>query len=322
MLNFYLRSALSADRIIQPCRDSVVRSPEPVSNSSLQVGKIYQEGIVWFATESATLLALITFAADHGYGTFAWQLAWACTTFFRRSGRWQERASVHRIAVVAAHRSGDRIGKATSLRHLGPAVSRLGQLDEALGYLSEAAKMFDELDDEMGAVSTHLACCRVLQRQGNYTAALGHAQQAWGLVGEGASIFVQADVLTAMGKQLSLLDRQREALPLCEEALSHYVIVGHEEGQADVLIVIGEIEQRLGRHARAVPRYQRSLELDRLLGDRYWEAVALEHLGDAQLEMGDHKLAEVCWREAMTIFRGLRHSDADRVQVKLDAQMP
>lgn len=319
ILKFYLHLALLADRIIQPCRDGVVRDAEDEIRFDAPEFTTYRDGIAWFAEETGTLLALVTFAADHGFATYAWQLAWACTTFLRRTSRWNERVMVHRTALAATRRSGDRMGEATALRHLAPAIARLGHHDEALGYLREAAEIFASLDDDKGAVSAHLSWVRVFEAQQNHVKALDHARQAWRLVRDGDDLLALGSALTAMGKQLSLLGRQAEALPLSVEALGYYSTLGHPEGEADVLLNIGEIEQRLGHHEQALSRYQRSLDIDRSLGDRYWEAVALDHLGDALLATDDRPSAEYAWRQSLAIFIEVRRLEADRVRAKLSA---
>jgi len=319
ILEYYLRMALRADRAIQPCRDGVIQAALPHSELDLPEITTYADGIEWFATKSAVLFELVRFAANEGFAEHTWRLAWACTTFFRRSGRWQERALVHRTALAATRRSGDRRGQATVLRHLAPAIARLGDHDEALAHLREAIEMFDALDDDKGAVAAHLACTRVFEAQEKYAEALEQAQRAWDLVHGSDNRLSKGDALTAMGRQLSLLGRHTEALPLCEEALAHYSAVEHMEGEADVLINIGSIEQKLDRNEWAVSHYRRSLEIDRALGDRYWEAYALEHLGDACLAIGDQQEAEQHWQEALAIFRDLQHPDADRVRTRLSA---
>ncbi|MBP2320148.1 tetratricopeptide (TPR) repeat protein [Kibdelosporangium banguiense] len=311
-LEYYLCAASHADKFIQPNRRGLIVAPpgfEPPDIAS------YAQAMDWFNEEHAVLLAAITFAGDNGHATYAWKLAWACTTFLRRTGRYHERASVYRIAVAATRREGDEIGLVTSLRHLATASARLGQLQQALDYLDEAGAMLKAADDDR-VVQNHLAYVRVLEAQGHPAKALEYARLAWDLVQGGEPTRV-ADVLTAMGRQLALLRRHAEALPMCEQALQLYSSVGHQEGEADVLLNIGDIERHRQRHAEALRFYRQSLDLDRQLGDRYWAAIALERIADVHRDVGDRELAAEVLTESLVILEDLRHADAGRVRTKL-----
>ncbi|MEC3979201.1 tetratricopeptide repeat protein [Amycolatopsis sp. H20-H5] len=318
ILKYYLEKALHADKAIQPCRDGVFQTaPFPSVPDDPEI-VTYADGIAWFAAEATVLLELVSLAAEEGFPAQTWRLAWACTTYFRRSGRWQERALVHRTALAATRESGDVAAQATVLRHLAPAIARLGDHDEALTLLDEAIGMFREQGNSNGAVAAHLACTRVLEVQRNYAAAVVHAQRAWELVRDGENRLSKGDALTALSRQLAQVGKPAEGLPLCEEALAHYAAVGHKEGEADVLANLGSIEQQLGRHERAIEHYRRSLEIDQELGDRYWEAYTLEHLAAAYLALGDRLEAEQHLRKALVILMDLKHPDAESLHAELD----
>jgi tetratricopeptide (TPR) repeat protein len=309
-LDHYLTTALAADRAVQPCRVGVAREAgEPAFTT-------YAEGMDWFTGESEVLLRMIAYAADRGFAGHAWRLAWACTTFLRRTGRWRERVVAHRLALTAARRAGDAEGVATASRHLASALARIGAHDDALRYLHDAIDLCTRGEDQTGMFRSWLAGYRLLQAKGEHEAALVHAQRAWELVRETSDALSRADVLNALGKQLHLLGRHDEALPLCERSLRDYLQVGHLEGQADVLNNIGEIEQALGRPDQALSHYQQSIEIDRLLGDRYWEAQVCDHIGNAHRDAGRVEEAVAAWSRSAAILEELRHPDAERMRVK------
>ncbi len=72
----------------------------------------------WFATEHASLLAAVHLAAEAGYDTITWQLAWAQSMFLLRNGSWNEQLMVQRIGLDAARRVGDQAGEAHLLHRL------------------------------------------------------------------------------------------------------------------------------------------------------------------------------------------------------------
>nr|WP_246481543.1 AAA family ATPase [Amycolatopsis umgeniensis] len=313
----YLDTALLAERHILPHRygrDALVGRP-PLDQA--EIGDV-DDAMDWFTLEHPTLLTLVGFAADHDLTGHAWRLAWACTTFLRRTGRWSERAAVHRAALAATIRTDDRLGEATSSRNLATAVARLGELDEAVRLLSRAAELCEELGDEISEFKTHLACVRVLSARSCHVEALKHAERAWELIRGRHDRLGHADALAAMAGQLAAVHRDDEARPLGTRAFELYTAIGHVEGQAYVLIVLGDIERALDRPAEAVEYYRRSHSLDRRLGDRYWRAVSAEKLAEVYPDDDDR---ERSLREALATYREIRHPAAERVEVRLRTLM-
>lgn len=312
LVEHYLDTALHAERQILPHR---------YGRDALVGGRALGQADVadamgWFTDEHPTLLTLVGFAADHELPGHAWRLAWACTTFLRRTGRWSERAAVHRAALAAAVQADDRLGEATSRRNLATAIARLGEIDEAIQLLRRSAELYEELGDEVGEIKNHLACMRVLSAQGDHIEALKHAERAWSLVQDRPDRLGHADALAAMADQLSALHRNDEARRLGTRAFDGYTAIGHLEGQAYVLLVLGDIERALGRPVQAIAHYQHSQSLDRRLGDRYWIAVSAEKLAEVYPDDRDRASA---LREALATYREIRHPAAERVAVRLTA---
>jgi tetratricopeptide (TPR) repeat protein len=311
LVDYYLGTTMRADGIIQPHRHDPAALDQPPT--SLEVTD-HESAITWFTLEHPTLQAMVGLAAEHGFADRAWRLAWASTTYIRRSGRWGERVIIQRTALSAALAAGDRLGQAVMSRHLASSIARLGQYQEAVVLLDRAAAIYHALDDHDGIVKNHLAYARVMGGRGNHGEALTHARAAWELTRDSASQLARADALTAMGQQLCMLERHEQAQPLCSRALELYESIGHAEGQADTLLTLGEIAQALGQYETAIACYRESARLDRQLGDRFWEAVALEHLADA---CQDPATATSALREALDIYREIRHPAANRVLARL-----
>jgi tetratricopeptide (TPR) repeat protein len=275
----------------------------------------YNDAMNWFGAEHLAILALVWLAAEIGMAGHAWRLAWAATTFLRRTGRRSERVAIHRTALAAARQAADRLGEATISRNLATANARLGDFAHAASLLDRAARLFRELDDEGGAFKNHLAYTRVLSAQGKHAEAFGHAKAAWDLVRETGDEVGQADALTAMAEELALLHHNDAARPLGARALDLYTAIGHAEGEADVLLTLGDIERALGWSTRAADCYQRSYALDSALGDRYWAAVSLERLAETYPD-GDDRVRAL--RGALAIYQEIQHPDAARVKAQLE----
>jgi tetratricopeptide (TPR) repeat protein len=308
MLDYYLAEAEKADIVIQPCREGVVRIPSTEWRISTYAG-----AMAWFTAEHAVLLLLVALAAERGFTSHTWRLAWACTTFLRRDGRFADRIAVHRIAASVTSRVADPVARALILRLLGRAVARLGHFTEALDYLREAAMLSAVVRDNSAKASVHLSYSKVFELEAKYSEALAHAQCAWELARQDASPLRQADALHPIGRMLVNLGRYREALPYCEGALAKYTEVSHEEGKADALVNIGDIHRNVGNYPEAIVHYQKALHLDRELRDRYWEAKVLERMGQTYATVNQKDRAHAAFQNAIAIFSDIHSTEAERV---------
>lgn len=314
MLDYYLAEAEKADCVIQPCREGVARVPSPEWRIST-----YAEAMAWFAAEHSVLLLLVSFAAERGFTSHTWRLAWAFTTFLRRDGRFADRVTVNQVAAAVTSRSADPVARALILRLLGRAVARMGRFAEALEYLREAAMLSAVVNDEGGNARVHLSYSIVFEMELKYTEALAHARHAWELEKDQPNPLRQADALLPVGRLLSHLRRYPEALPYCERALALYTEVGHKDGQADAAVNAGDINRRLGAYTEAIKHFHKALDLDRELGDRYWEAKVLEQLGMTHADLGEKDKARAAFQSAVAIFSDIHRADAQRVAGLLQA---
>jgi tetratricopeptide (TPR) repeat protein len=317
LVEYYLGTAIRADRHILPHHHGRAMLVGGYARGGTDVAG-HDAASDWFENEHPTLLALVDFAAGHGLSGHAWRLAWVCSTFLRRTGRWSERVAIHRAALEAADGAGDRLGEATSCRNLATATARLGGFGEAVRLLNRATELHRDLGDTVGMFKNHLAYTRVLGAHGKHADALAHAELAWRSVRGLEDDLGRADALTAMAGALAATGNHEQARPLGLQALELYTSIGHVEGQADVLRALGDIERARGLRAQAVDFYRRSRGLDRLLGDRYWCAVSAERL--AEVYPDDEERAAAL-HEAFTIYQEIRHPAAERVEARLTEVM-
>jgi hypothetical protein len=177
MLDHYLHTAYTAERLLEPARD-------PFTLPSAQPGVTprhltnYQQALDWFTIERPVLLAVVDQAATTGWDTYTWQLAWTLGTFLYRRGDWHDWATAGRAAVAAAHRLADPAAQVHAHRLLARAYTRLDRLDDAHTQLNHALDLTTQTGDHTGQVRTHHTLSTLWERRGNYLRALDHAQRA------------------------------------------------------------------------------------------------------------------------------------------------
>jgi hypothetical protein len=86
VLDHYLHAA---DRWLNAHRDPI-QLPDPAPGEAVPAVTGHTITMAWFAEEHPGLLAAVALAADEGYDTNAWQLAWCMVTALGRRALWHD----------------------------------------------------------------------------------------------------------------------------------------------------------------------------------------------------------------------------------------
>ncbi|MEN3307128.1 MAG: hypothetical protein V7603_3330 [Micromonosporaceae bacterium] len=317
MLDHYLHTAHTADRLLYPYRDPITVAPVQagVTPEDLSDGG---QALAWFVAEHPALLAIVEQAAKLGFDTHAWQLAWTLLDFFDRRGYWYDRATAQHVALDAARRLADPAKLAYTCRGLGHTYTRLGQYDAAEIHLRHAFDLYGETGDRVGQAHSHRNLSFVFEQRGRHQEALHSAGQALDLYRAAGERGGQAKALNAVGWLHAKLGDHGLALPYCQQALTLHQELGDRDGEAETWDSVGYVHHHLRQHRQAITCYQHAIDLYRDLGDRYDEAATIAfHLADTQNAAGDPDAARDSLRHALTIFDELNHPDAGQIRAKL-----
>jgi len=196
---------------------------------------------------------------------------------------------------------------------------------DARTHLWRALDLHHEAGDVVGQAHTHIKLAMTWWRAGNSRddqphadKALDQARHALELYRTAGHRWGEANALNAVGWFQVLLGRPQEAISPCRAALALLEELDLS-GRANTWDSIAYAHHLLGQHTEAITCYQHSLDLYRRLGDRFFEADIISYLGDAYHAVGQPELARAAWREALVIFDGLDHPDAERVRTQLVA---
>src|SRR5581483_3081142 len=137
--------------------------------------------MAWLTAEHPLLLATLQQAADAGFDTQAWQLAWSLHTYLDRAGHWSDLATAWQAALAAAQRLDSLPARALAHRDLARALLRLGRGAEAEDHLHRALDLYTRAGDRVRQGHTHHNISYLWERQGRLDRALDHAQQALAL---------------------------------------------------------------------------------------------------------------------------------------------
>ncbi|MDT3400460.1 BTAD domain-containing putative transcriptional regulator [Streptomyces sp. B1866] len=316
VLDHVTHTALAAGRAFTPHRDPIPLDP-PRPGVATEVFSSHGQALTWFTVEHPALLALLQRAADSGFETHAWQLAWCLAEFLDQVGHWQDQATVHRTALDAARRTGDVTGQAHSHHGLGLAHLRMGHYALARTHLTRALDLHAETGDAAGQALTHVALNLASERQGRHEEGLHHAQRALVLYRAAGHRRGEAYALNNVGWAHAMLGDHQEALVHCEKALMLSQERGDGRGASAAWDSLGYAHHHLGHHDQAIACYLSAVELRRSRGERVREAESLSRLGATYLAAGDPAQARSVWRATLRIFNELGHPDAAGVRERL-----
>jgi len=182
VLDHYLHTACTADRLLHPHRDPITLSLNPPTRgATAEHPADYGQALAWLTAEHPILLAMVRLAAGAGFDTHTWQIAWALDTFLYRKGHWHNLAAAWQAALDAARRLEDPPAQAFAHRLFAHAHAELGGYQEAHTHLRRALDLCARAGDTVGRAHTHDDLAYLWERQGRPSQALGDAQQALAL---------------------------------------------------------------------------------------------------------------------------------------------
>ena len=305
LLDYYLHTALAAGQQI-PAWTAVQGRPPPgpAPADAPQLANLGQAA-AWLETERPNLHAAADYAAASGRHLHAVQIPAAMGDFLRAHGDWDQAAALHRTALAAARRAGDRPGQALALRQVGILAWQSGDLPAAAASLTQAAALYDEAGDRPGQAYALDHLGMVQQLTGDYPAALASRQQALAIARGSGDPLAEAMALNHLADAQHMTGDYPAAAASATKALTLMRSLSHRSGEADALSQLGVVQRDTGDYPAAAASLTQALALHRELGHRAFQAMTLNDLGLVQQLTGDYAAAAASHQQALELHRDL-----------------
>ena len=305
LLDYYLHTALAAGQQI-PAWTAVQGRPPPgpAPADAPQLANLGQAA-AWLETERPNLHAAADYAAASGRHLHAVQIPAAMGDFLRAHGDWDQAAALHRTALAAARRAGDRPGQALALRQVGILAWQSGDLPAAAASLTQAAALYGEAGDRPGQAYALDHLGMVQQLTGDYPAALASRQQALAIARGSGDQLAEAMALNHLADAQHMTGDYPAAAASATKALTLMRSLGHRSGEADALSQLGVVQRDTGDYPAAAASLTQALALHRELGHRAFQAMTLNDLGLVQQLTGDYAAAAASHQQALELHRDL-----------------
>jgi tetratricopeptide (TPR) repeat protein/DNA-binding XRE family transcriptional regulator len=306
LLDYYLHTALDADRHLASWASAARRSPPGHPPAQAPGLATRDQAAAWLETERANLHAATDYAASHGRPEHAIAIPAAISGFLAYRGYGDQSAALHQTALAAARQADDRLGEADTLDGLGVLQGDVGDYPAAAASLARAVALYGDAGDLPGQAHAlnQLAYLHVLTA--DYPAAAASAQQALALARSASDRSVEADAFIHLGLVQQLTGDYPAAAASQQQALALCRGLGNLEGQAEALNCLGIVQQETGDYPAAAASHQQALATFREFGDRLGQAEALNGLGELSSRTSATGHARQYHAQALAIARDLR----------------
>ncbi|MGV9680524.1 ATP-binding protein [Nocardia sp. NPDC003482] len=305
LLDYYQHTATAADRWLarwtHPTADPYGDPPDRIP---LRAFANEIEALEWMRLERENLLACLDETAARDPARMIC-LTGLLASLLDSDGPWPLARQLHRRAVEAARRVGDRLGEADALNNLGAAHWRAGDYNPAIERFEVALGLYRGLDNPLGEANALNNLGNVHEDTGDYSGAAQLHQQALTLYHRLGNRLGEANALNNLGNVREETGDYHEAADLHRQALTLYHQLGHRLGKANALNNLGIVRTRTGLHAEAVDLHRQALALYQRLGNRLGAANALTNLGIVRTHTGLHAEAVDLYRQALALYHQL-----------------
>jgi len=246
----------------------------------------------WFQAERSNLEAAVVAAEQAGHLEQAWHLASAFNAFFVHDPDIGPHATVNRIALDIARRTGDGRKEAFTLGDAGRQLLAAGRHQEAIGLLDRSVALKRDLG-EFGDAALTLANIGVLyRRSGRFAESVAVHEAALAQAEAAADAAAAALVRLNMVVPLLRLGRFAEAERLLAAA-ERRLDAADEHNRIRIEVFRGILAREGGDPARAVAMHSASLKAYRGEGVKADVTATLIELGEDLLRLGDYAEAAV-----------------------------
>jgi tetratricopeptide (TPR) repeat protein len=278
LVSGYARAATAASGSLAPTR---FQPPAASAGRRLMPLPLFgsrAEAMSWFQAEADLIPRLCSLALELGLDEECWRLAYAMRDYFLATVAVKPWIASHRIALLAAQRSGDPWAEATTRNNLGIALVEGRQPLAAQEHYRLALDLLRGIGDDHGIAAAvgHQAWAH--HAAGQHGAAISLAEQARQLHKRHGNERSLAIMDRTAALALAKSGQHREALVLLAECQEVLAGLDLPLDVAMTLNCLGEVHQAMGHYGRALVFHGRAAEHAVAYGGASEQARALRGL--------------------------------------------
>lgn len=304
LLDYYLRTADRADRVLHPFRH---RPEVPVAALPVagRAPGTQEAAASWLESEWRNVLQAASYAGRHEWKQACADLSYLLADFLEISAYWDEATTAHTLALEVGRYLADPARIARAALALSGVRQQTGRHETAIPLAEEAAAIYRSLADRRGEAESLDQIGLAHQRTARSREALAYFQEARILYDAAADNRGVADTLSHAGIACWHLGRYPEAKIKLREALALYRDVGDRRGEAKALNNLGRVHLHDAQLPDALDAFQKSLQIFREIGGPQNEAILYQAIGSVHRCKGSYEEALAACHRAVAIFRDI-----------------
>jgi CHAT domain-containing protein/Tfp pilus assembly protein PilF len=208
---------------------------------------------------------------------------------------------------------GDRRSEGEALNGLGMSSFRLGDIQPAVDWLTQAMAIWRDLHFPYGEANALNNLGVLYYPMGEWQSAIDCHLRALDLVRSLGDQRGEAYTLNNLGVAYDALGESERAMSSLNDALRLFRAVGPRIAAARTLGVMGRISLAGNKVQVARSYLEEALVIARAEGDRRTEAEVLERVGEVWDRLGDIKKASDFYGEALAEFRSIANRQGEAV---------
>ncbi|WP_328701583.1 AfsR/SARP family transcriptional regulator [Amycolatopsis pittospori] len=321
LIDWYTAAVAAANQLIRPDLLTADVRLEPVDGPSLGFAD-HEEATAWYIEERPALAALVRVAAEHGWASRAWKLAWLLRAFYTERHDQEDWLATAELAVEATRAASDSLGLQYAANNLGSAYLRALRIDEGLEALEEARKASAETggSEVTVAILSNLSGAYHLRSEFEKSEQL--ASEAARLAAEaGQRTFVPHALLNISASRIGM-GAYDGAVEAALEARQAFADLGDRYHAALALSNSGEALEGAKRYEEAEASSSAALAELRALGAEYGTIDTLSTLTKIMLSMGRTEDAQAYGAEALAVCQRLGDPRAEEIRAMLSVPPP
>ncbi len=305
MLEWFLRSAVAADRMLRPGRRRP-HYPFLDSHTEASVFADQRAGLAWLETEQSNLVAVVRRASADESFDLAWHVCDAA---------WPLRYRTHHVNMVrlcelgveAATSGGNEFGIARMTFRLGLLYMDAGDHTKAREHMRAALAMREALDDTRGAGSVREGLGLLALEAGRPAEAVEMLNAVLRENHAGGDPRRIARVLLNLGRALLAGGDIDGATTRLDQARHWFAEASDDDSYnaARLGLILGQAHRMRHRPDLAATYVHLSMSSMRRLGGIFGEAEAFEELGRIASHLGDLTSAREARKEAALVYERL-----------------
>ncbi|MEU7942473.1 cyclophane-containing RiPP biosynthesis TPR protein HaaT [Microbispora bryophytorum] len=270
----------------------------------------------WLDAERANVLACVAECARRERHSLVVGLAAAMAPYLRHAGPWDQAADLHRTAITAARRTGDRDAEANALANLGIVHRLMARYREAVDSLEESLRAYRDSGNRDGQAFALNQLGIVHYLTAAYDQAAQAQTEALEICRTTGDLLGQANALADLGMVRRMTGDLSISAAASIEALESYQRIGDRYGEANALRDLGLVRALVGDHANAEHHAREALAIYTEIGDQAHQAYALNELGVALRLQGHLDAAAAAHDEALVKYAevGDRFGEANAIR--------